>query len=256
MHKGHERNAHRGSAFHCANFSRWRVPHPKHNISLLWASIVKGRSQCALQRAKGRRQPMPRAVPVLRRSLSIRCDTFLLGQCTEDLTDRTQDSASVLPIADSFGTACGRRPPSGKLLKQIVSNRVMCHGHSPPLWGQQHGRGDESIDPPHPPLGGPLHGRGYMHLFVAPLSGGPKIPWSPSLAGRSLTKKKKRSVPVPRFPKNAHGHTMCWRLAVGGWRLAVGGWWRLVVGNWWLMAVSSGWRLVAAGGWRLVAVGG
>ena len=40
-------------------------------------------------------------------------------------------------------------------------------------------------------------------------------------------RKKRRSVPVPRFPKNAHGHTMCWRLAVGGWRLAVGDW-RLV----------------------------
>ena len=34
---------------------------------------------------------------------------------------------------------------------------------------------------------------------------------------------KRRSVPIPRFPKNAHGHTLCWRLAVGGWRLATGG---------------------------------
>ena len=41
---------------------------------------------------------------------------------------------------------------------------------------------------------------------------------------RAVLNEKKRSVPVPRFPKNAHGHTMCWRLAVGGWRLmAVGG---------------------------------
>ena len=38
-----------------------------------------------------------------------------------------------------------------------------------------------------------------------------------------LNEEKKRSVPVPRFPKNAHGHTMCWRLAVGSWWLATGG---------------------------------
>ena len=51
------------------------------------------------------------------------------------------------------------------------------------------------------------------------------------LAGRSLTAKKK-SVPVHSFPKKARGHNV---LAVGGWRLAVGGWWRLVVvgGGWW-----------------------
>ena len=53
--------------------------------------------------------------------------------------------------------------------------------------------------------------------------------------GRFLTEKK--SVPLHSFPKNARGHTMCWRWAVGSWRLAVGGgWWRLVVvgGGWWL----------------------
>ena len=44
--------------------------------------------------------------------------------------------------------------------------------------------------------------------------------------------KKKRSVPIPSFPKNAHG-----RLEIGDWRLAAdGGWWRLMVvgGIWWL----------------------
>ena len=55
-----------------------------------------------------------------------------------------------------------------------------------------------------------------------------------------------------------------WLLAIGGWRLAVGGgWWRLaavggwwlVVGSWWRLAVVGGWRLVTIGGWRL-AVGG
>ena len=75
--------------------------------------------------------------------------------------------------------------------------------------------------------------------------------------GRSLTRRKKRSVPVPWFPKSADGHTMCWRLAVGGWRLAVGGSWQLVavdggwrqlvVGDWRLMAVNSGWRLAVDG---------
>ena len=86
--------------------------------------------------------------------------------------------------------------------------------------------------------------------------------------------RRRKKVPVPRFSKNARGHTMCWRWAVGGWRLATGGWWRLaavgggwrrlVVGDWWLMAVGSGWRLAVGrrwwlaigGGWRLVAVGG
>ena len=46
----------------------------------------------------------------------------------------------------------------------------------------------------------------------------------------------KKSVPLHSFPKKAHGHAMCWRWAVGGWRLATGSWWRLVVvgGGWWL----------------------
>ena len=76
------------------------------------------------------------------------------------------------------------------------------------------------------------------------------------------------------------GPSVLQRLAVGGWRLAVGGvrrlaigdgWRRLVVGGWqrfavdgwWRLAVGSGWRLavggwqrLAVGGWRLAAVGG
>ena len=105
-------------------------------------------------------------------------------------------------------------------------------------------------------------------------------------AGRPLREKKQRKVFLytvsPKRPRAAHifNHG-CWRLAVGGWRLAVGGdwrlavgnwrlvavgggWWRLVVGDWWLVAVVGGWplalgcrwRLKAVGGWRLVAGGG
>ena len=93
-------------------------------------------------------------------------------------------------------------------------------------------------------------------------------------ACRGVLNGKKKSVPVPVFPKKPAG-TPCaqpwlvavggWRLAaVGGWQLATGGWWRLVAGGWWLEAVGSGWqlavgrrwRLAAVGGWRLVAVGG
>ena len=48
-----------------------------------------------------------------------------------------------------------------------------------------------------------------------------------------------------------------WVAAVGGgWRLAVSGW-RLVVGSGWRLAVGGGgggWRLVVVGGWQLVAV--
>ena len=64
---------------------------------------------------------------------------------------------------------------------------------------------------------------------------GPPVP----VPGRSSTKKEKS---VSRFPKNAHGHIMCWRWAVGGWSpLAVGGWWELAVGGWWsLGAVPKG----------------
>ena len=65
-----------------------------------------------------------------------------------------------------------------------------------------------------------------------------------------------------------------WRLAVGSWRLAVGGsWWRLaavgswrlvVGGDWWLVGVGGwrfrwrvgGWQPAAVGGWRLLGVGG
>ena len=87
--------------------------------------------------------------------------------------------------------------------------------------------------------------------------------------GLSLTqkKKKKKSRPEPGNFKRARGHSMCSTMvvAVGGWRLATGGWWRLVVvgGGWWLavggwrqLAVVGSWRLVAAGGWSPLAVGG
>ena len=56
-----------------------------------------------------------------------------------------------------------------------------------------------------------------------------------------------------------------WFVAVGGWQLATGGWWRLVVvgggwwlviGGWWRLAVVGSWRLVATGGWRRLVVGG
>ena len=93
-------------------------------------------------------------------------------------------------------------------------------------------------------------------------------------SGVSLTEKKK-SVPVPVFPKKPAG-TPCaqpwlvavggwWLAAVGGWQLATGGWWRLVVvgGGWWLavggwrrLAVVGSWRLVSAGGWRRLVAGG
>ena len=47
---------------------------------------------------------------------------------------------------------------------------------------------------------------------------------------------EKKSVLLHNFPKKVRGHTMCWRWAVGSWRLATGSWWRLVVvgGGWWL----------------------
>ena len=87
---------------------------------------------------------------------------------------------------------------------------------------------------------------------------------------RAVLNEEKKSVVVPRFPKNARRYTMCWRSAVGGWRLGVGGgwWWLPAVGGWglevdggwqWLAVggwspwpVGGGWRLVAAGGWRLM----
>jgi len=89
--------------------------------------------------------------------------------------------------------------------------------------------------------------------------------WTPRLHGelpqiRAVLngKKKRKSVPVPVFPKKPAG-TPCaqpWLVAVGGWRLAaVGGSWQLVMGGWWRLAAVDGWRLVAVGGWRL-AVGG
>ena len=104
--------------------------------------------------------------------------------------------------------------------------------------------------------------------------------WTPRLHGelpqiRAVLngKKKRKSVPVPVFPKKPAG-TPCaqpWLVAVGGWwlatvdgwQLATGGWWRLVVvgggwwfGDWWLVAVGSGWQLAVGRRWRLAAVGG
>ena len=76
---------------------------------------------------------------------------------------------------------------------------------------------------------------------------------------------REKNVSLHSFPKKACTHTMCWRWAVGAWRLVAvgGGWQRLVVGDWWLMAVGSGWRLavgrrrrLAVGGWRRLVVGG
>ena len=78
-----------------------------------------------------------------------------------------------------------------------------------------------------------------------------------------LNGKKKCS--VTQFSQKARGHTMCWRWAVGGWRLVTGGWWRLaavggsglvVDGGWQWLAVGGWSPLAVGGGWRLVAVGG
>ena len=49
-----------------------------------------------------------------------------------------------------------------------------------------------------------------------------------------------------------------WRLvAIGGWRLTTGSWWRLVVvgGGWWLV-IGGWWRLTVVGVWRLAVGGG
>ena len=104
----------------------------------------------------------------------------------------------------------------------------------------------------------------------------------PPVAGGSL-REKKRSIPERQFPKKTacSSYVQRWLVAIGGWRLVTGGWWRLVgiggwrlatggwwqlvvvgggwwlvIGGWWRSAVVGAWRLVAAGGWRLVAVGG
>ena len=75
--------------------------------------------------------------------------------------------------------------------------------------------------------------------------------------GRSLTGKKRCS--VRQFSIKKPAGTPCvgggW-LAVGGWRLAVGGgwWWLAAVGGWGLV-VDGGWQWLAVGGWSLLAVG-
>ena len=55
--------------------------------------------------------------------------------------------------------------------------------------------------------------------------------------GRAVLNGEKKSVPVHSFPKKAHGHTMCWRWAVGDWRLVA------VSGGWWCLAAAGGWGL-------------
>ena len=84
---------------------------------------------------------------------------------------------------------------------------------------------------------------------------------------RRFLKRGKKSVPERQFCTNTvcSSYVQPWLVAIGGWRLATGGWWRLVVvgggwwlvnGGWWRLAVVGHWRLVAARGWRLVAAGG
>ena len=77
---------------------------------------------------------------------------------------------------------------------------------------------------------------------------------------------KERSVPEWQFCKKtvSSSYVQPWFMAIGGWRLVTGGWWRLVVvdvnlflviGGWWLLAVVGDWRLVAAGGWHRLGPG-
>ena len=82
-----------------------------------------------------------------------------------------------------------------------------------------------------------------------------------------VLKREKKSVPEWQFCKKTacSSYIQPWLVAIGGWQLATGVWWRLVVvgGGWWLviggswrLAVVGGWRLVAAGSWQRLAVGG
>ena len=79
----------------------------------------------------------------------------------------------------------------------------------------------------------------------------------PGLGGRGVLKREKKSVPKHSSPKKTvcSSYVQPWRMAVGGWRLAVGGDWRLAVGHWWVVAVGGGWRRLVVGDWWLVAVG-
>ena len=64
---------------------------------------------------------------------------------------------------------------------------------------------------------------------------------------------KKKVFLYTSSPQKACGH-MC----LGGWRLAIGGWWRLVAvgGGWQWLVVDSGWQWLAVGGCLLLTVGG
>ena len=104
---------------------------------------------------------------------------------------------------------------------------------------------------------------------------GPRLPWAagaedtrhPPHTRRAVLNGEKKVFHYTVSPKKPAG-TPCaqpWLVAVGGWRLATGGWWRLVVvgggwwlviGGWWRLAVVGSWRLVAAGGWRRLVTGG
>ena len=108
-----------------------------------------------------------------------------------------------------------------------------------------------------------LHGRSPYRLFHMGREG-PGLQLGQGLA-RAVLNGKKKSVPVPVFPKKPVGPPCAqpwlvvvggWRLAaVGGWQLATGGWWRLMVvgGGWWL--AIGGWWWLAVGGWQRLAVG-
>ena len=76
------------------------------------------------------------------------------------------------------------------------------------------------------------------------------------LLNRAVLSGEKKTVPLHSFPKKARGHTMRWWLAVGGCRLATGGWWRLAAVGGWVLVVDGGWQWLAVGGWPLVAAGG
>ena len=86
--------------------------------------------------------------------------------------------------------------------------------------------------------------------------------------GRGVLKRGKKKVFLNgSFCKKTacSSYVQPWLVAIGGWRLATGGWWRLVVvdggwwlviGGWWRLAVVAGWRLAVGCRWRLAAVGG
>ena len=58
----------------------------------------------------------------------------------------------------------------------------------------------------------------------------------------------------PRGRSLLHGHGTFSTSKVGGWRLAVGGWWGLAAICGWQLVVGGGWRLPVGGWWSLGAV--